>query len=219
MLSSLANLEGEESFEVSFLGHAEEVVQERISDDECILVKGTKVHSSASIILRGANDYMLDEMERSVHDCLCAVKRTLESNAVVPGGGCVETALSIYLENFATTLGSREQLAIAEYANAMLVIPKTLAVNAAKDSTDLVAKLRAYHNASQNDPSKKDLKWYGLDLIKGTVRDNMKAGVLEPVVSKLKSLKAATEAAIALLRIDDMIKLDKREQQEDPHDH
>lgn len=217
MISSLANLEGDESFEASFLGHAEEVVQERISDDECILVKGTKVHSSASMILRGANDYMLDEMERSVHDCLCAVKRTLESNAVVPGGGCVETALSIYLENFATTLGSREQLAIAEYANAMLVIPKTLAVNAAKDSTDLVAKLRAYHNASQNDPKKADLKWYGLDLIQGTVRDNMKAGVLEPVVSKLKSLKAATEAAIALLRIDDMIKLDKREQQQDDH--
>jgi len=218
MISSLANLEGEESFDASLLGYAEEVVQERISDDECILVKGTKAHSSASIVLRGANDYMLDEMERSIHDCLCAVKRTLESNAVVPGGGCVETALSIYLENFATTLGSREQLAIAEYANAMLVIPKTLAVNAAKDSTDLVAKLRAYHNASQNDTAKKDLKWYGLDLIKGEVRDNLKAGVLEPVISKLKSLKAATEAAIALLRIDDMIKLDKREQQQDPHD-
>ncbi|KAJ1330164.1 hypothetical protein BSLG_009588 [Batrachochytrium salamandrivorans] len=103
------------------------LLEERISDDECILVKGTKVHSSASIILRGANDYMLDEMERSVHDCLCAVKRTLESNSVVPGGGCVEAALSIYLENFATTLASREQLAIAEFANSLLVIPKTLA--------------------------------------------------------------------------------------------
>lgn len=160
-VSSLANLEGEETFEVGFLGYAEEVVQERISDDECILVKGTKVHSSASIILRGANDYMLDEMERSVHDCLCAVKRTLESNAVVPGGGCVEAALSIYLENYATTVASREQLAIAEFANALLVIPKTLAVNAAKDSTELVSKLRAYHNASQEpnaDATKKLLK-------------------------------------------------------------
>ena len=81
----MANLEGEETFDASFLGHAEEVIQERISDDECILIKGTKVHSSASLILRGANDLMLDEMERSIHDCLCAVKRTLESNAVVPG--------------------------------------------------------------------------------------------------------------------------------------
>ncbi|CAJ0751823.1 164_t:CDS:2, partial [Entrophospora sp. SA101] len=130
-----------ETFEPSYLGLADEVLQERISDDECILIKGTKAQNSSSIILRGANDYMLDEMERALHDSLSVVKRTLESNSVVPGGGAVETALSIYLENFATTLGSREQLAIAEFANALLAIPKTLAVNAAKDSTDLVAKL------------------------------------------------------------------------------
>ncbi|KAJ3037751.1 T-complex protein 1 subunit alpha [Rhizophlyctis rosea] len=223
LVSTLANLEGEETFEAAYLGQAEEVVQERISDDECILVKGTKVQSAASIILRGANDFMLDEMERSIHDSLCAVKRTLESGSVVPGGGAVETALSIYLENFATTLGSREQLAIAEFANALLVIPKTLAVNAAKDSTDLVAKLRAHHNAAQNsvgDKAKAELKWSGLDLIKGVVRNNMKAGVLEPAMSKIKSLKAATEAAIALLRIDDMIKIDPPQQEDrDPHGH
>jgi T-complex protein 1 subunit alpha len=111
---------------------------------------------------------MLDEMERSLHDSLCVVKRTLESNSVVPGGGAVESALSIYLENFATSLGSREQLAIAEFANALLVIPKTLAVNAAKDSTELVAKLRAYHNTALNadaDDRKRALKWYGLELM------------------------------------------------------
>jgi T-complex protein 1 subunit alpha len=106
LISSLANLEGEETFEASSLGHAEEVVQERISDDELILVKGTKVVSSSSIVLRGANDYMLDEMERALHDALSIIKRTLESGSVVPGGGAVETALSIYLENFATTLVS-----------------------------------------------------------------------------------------------------------------
>lgn len=104
LVSSLANLEGEETFEASYLGTAEEVIQERISDDELILIKGTKVVSSASIVLRGANDYMLDEMERALHDSLSVIKRTLESGAVVPGGGAVESALSIYLENFATTL-------------------------------------------------------------------------------------------------------------------
>lgn len=106
LVSSLANLEGEETFEMSYLGTAEEVVQERISDDELILVKGTKVVNSASVILRGANDYMLDEMERALHDTLSVIKRTLESGSVVPGGGAVESALSIYLENFATTLVS-----------------------------------------------------------------------------------------------------------------
>ncbi|KAI9598158.1 T-complex protein 1 subunit alpha [Syncephalis fuscata] len=223
LVSTLANLEGEETFEAAYLGQADEVVQERFSDDECILVKGTKAHSSSSIILRGANDYMLDEMDRSLHDSLCVIKRTLESGSVVPGGGAVETALSIYLENFATTLGSREQLAIAEYANALLSIPKTLAVNAAKDSTDLVAKLRAYHNAAQSTSGEKDkqaLKWYGLDLIKGETRDNVQAGVLEPAMSKIKSLRSATEAAIAILRIDDMIKVAPEPQgPQDPHDH
>jgi T-complex protein 1 subunit alpha len=208
LVSSLANLDGDESYEASNLGYADEVIQERISDDELILIKGTKVVSSSSIILRGANDYMLDEMERALHDSLSIIKRTLESGSVVPGGGAVETALSIYLENFATTLGSREQLAIAEFAASLLIIPKTLAVNAAQDSTDLVAKLRAYHNAAQNAPvgdPKKALLNYGLDLLNGEVRDNVKAGVLEPTVSKVRSLKSAYEAAVSLLRIDDAI--------------
>lgn len=104
LISTLSDLNGDEKFETSYLGHAEEVVQERISDDECILVKGTKIHTSASIILRGPNEYTLDEMERSVHDSLSAVKRTLESGSIVPGGGAVETALHIYLEEFAVTV-------------------------------------------------------------------------------------------------------------------
>lgn len=148
-------------------------------------------------------------MERSIHDALCVIKRVLESKQLVPGGGCVEAALSIYLENFATSVGSREQLAIAEFANSLLVIPRCLAVNAAKDSTDLVAKLRAYHNNSQLKPEQYGkLKWYGLDLVEGKIRDNKAAGVFEPAVSKIKCLKFATEAAITILRIDDMIKLE-----------
>ena len=105
-ISSLSDLNGDEKFDVSSLGHAEEVVQERISDDECILVKGTKVHTSASMILRGPDDFQLDEMERSVHDARSVVKRTLESGSIVPGGGAVETALHIYLEEFAVTVVS-----------------------------------------------------------------------------------------------------------------
>ena len=111
---------------------------------------------------------------------------------------------------FSSPQGSREQLAIAEFATALLVIPKTLAVNAAKDATDLVAKLRSYHNAAQNAPAgdpKKVLLRYGLDLLKGDVRDNVTAGVLEPTVSKVRSLKSAFEAAVSLLRIDDAIQV------------
>jgi len=218
LIASLTNLEGEESFDTAFLGAAEEISQTRICDDELILVKGTKVKPAASMILRGANDMYVDEMDRSVHDSLCAVKRVIESKKVVPGGGCVEAALSIYLENFATSLGSREQLAIAEFAHAMLVIPKTLVVNAAKDSTELVAKLRAFHNASQTIEAKKNFKWIGLDLENGKCRDNKEAGVLEPEMSKVKSLKFATEAAITILRIDDMIKI-YQPSKEDPNSY
>merc|ERR1719315_1018626 len=206
-VTSLANVEGEETFEASFLGEAAEVSQERICDDELILIKGPTARSASSIILRGPNDFYCDEMERSIHDSLCVVKRVLESKSVVVGGGCVEAALSIYLENFASGLASREQLAIADFAKSLLVIPKTLAVNAAKDAADLVAKLRAYHNSSQTKKEHAQLKNCGLDLYEGVVRDNKKAGVFEPAISKVKSLKFATEAAITILRIDDLIKL------------
>ncbi|KAK3149893.1 hypothetical protein QOZ80_3AG0224360 [Eleusine coracana subsp. coracana] len=211
MVTTFADMEGEETFDPSFLGQADEVVEERISDDDVILVKGTKTTSAVSIILRGANDFMLDEMERSLHDSLCIVKRTLESNVVVAGGGAVEAALSVYLENLATTLGSREQLAIAEFAESFLIIPKVLSVNAAKDATELVAKLRAYHHTAQTKADKQHYSGMGLDLAKGIIRNNLEYGVIEPAMSKVKIIQFATEAAITILRIDDMIKLTKEE--------
>lgn len=285
LVSSLSDLNGDEKFEVASLGHAEEVSQEKISDDECIIVKGTKVHTSASIILRGSNDYQLDEMERSIHDSLSVVKRTLESGSIVPGGGAVETALHIYLEEFAVTVvricflkalprlhrrstlthsilsqGSREQLAIGEFAQSLLIIPRTLAINAAKDSSELVAQLRSWHATSQrirdeisspspssptsspspskNKPSgsaakekedndklmakRRNYKNYGLDLTRGKVVDQIRAGVLEPSMSKVRQLKSAVEACIAVMRIDTLIKLDPEQRgggEDDGHGH
>ncbi|KAH0943330.1 hypothetical protein HID58_002967 [Brassica napus] len=215
LVTTFADMEGEETFDPAHLGTAEEVVEERIADDDVVLIKGTKTSSAVSLILRGANDYMLDEMERALHDALCIVKRTLESNTVVAGGGAVESALSVYLEHLATTLGSREQLAIAEFADALLIIPKVLAVNAAKDATELVAKLRAYHHTAQTKADKKHYSSMGLDLVNGTIRNNLEAGVIEPAMSKVKIIQFATEAAITILRIDDMIKLVKEDGQGD----
>ncbi|KAJ9563691.1 LOW QUALITY PROTEIN: hypothetical protein OSB04_008851 [Centaurea solstitialis] len=206
-VSTFADMEGEETFDSSFLGYADEVVEERIADDDVIMIKGTKTSSAVSLILRGANDYMLDEMDRALHDALCIVKRTLESNTVVAGGGAVEAALSVYLEYLATTLGSREQLAIAEFAES-LFLPSML------QRTQLIAKLRAYHHTAQTKADKKHLSSMGLDLVKGTVRNNLEAGVIEPAMSKVKILQFATEAAITILRIDDMIRLVKDESQD-----
>lgn len=210
LLVTLANMEGEETFESSFLGEADEVVQERVCDDELIMIRGPRARTSASVILRGANDYYVDEMERSMHDAFCVVQDVLEKKSVVPGGGACEAALSIFLENYANTISSREQIAINEFARALLAIPRQLAVNAAMDSTELVSRLRAHHHAHQSAAASEEteaFKWYGLDLTGQRVCDSRQAGVLEPTISKIKALKFATEAAITILRIDDMIKL------------
>jgi T-complex protein 1 subunit alpha len=212
IITTLANNEGTEVFDEANIGHADVVYEENLGDNDFVFIKNdtNTSHPICSLVLRGSNEFMLDEVERSIHDSLCVLKRTLESGSVVAGGGAVETALSVYLERQAKKSPSQEQIAIAEFAESMLVIPKQLALNAAKDTLDLVSKLTVLHNNNQNDPTNKSLLWLkyvGLDLLEGKVRNNFEAGVLEPTVSKTKSLKFATEAAIALLRLDDMIKI------------
>ena len=210
IVSNLAELdEEEEVFDASNLGECKLVEERRLGDFDYVFFEELKQSSCQTIVIRGANEYFLEEVDRSLHDSLCVIKRILESNAIVTGGGAVEAALSVYLDDFARTLQSRELLAISEVAEALLVIPKTLSLNAALDATDLVAKLKVFHHASQtsDDQSKRELKHYGLDLLNGKVRNNMIAGVLEPAISKVKSLKFAIEATIAVLRIDDMIKI------------
>lgn len=216
LVVTMADMDGNETFDPDCLGKCTAVREERIGDGEMLYVHGCQGSGASTIVLRGANEYMLDEMDRALHDSLCVIKRMLESSTLVCGGGAVEAALSVHLEEYATTLHTREQLAIQEFADALLIIPKTLAVNAAKDSSELVAKLRASHAKSQKADAteeEKNLKNTGLDLVEGTIRDNLAAGVVEPAISKTKSLRFATEAAITILRIDDRITLAKGQQQ------
>ena len=169
LLPNLADLEGGETFSASSLGSADEVAEERVGDGELVFVRGTSTSRAVSVVLRGANEFLLDEMDRALHDTLCVVQRVLESRSLVAGGGAVEAALAVYLDAYATSLGSKEQLAIKEFADALLVIPRILAVNAAQDATELVARLVAFHHAAQSDPAKADLRFHGLDLIAGKV--------------------------------------------------
>ena len=110
-------------------------------------------------------------------------------------------------------------MAIAEFANALLVIPKTLAVNGACDASELVARLRAYHHSAQVEEGRTNYKYMGLDLHNGKTRDNVKAGVLEPAMAKIKCLRFATEAAVTILRIDDSIKMNPKEDPQGGHAH
>ena len=193
-----------EIFDESYIGFAEEVYEERVSDNEFTFIKGCQHSRCSTLLLRGANEVVLGEVERSLHDALCVVSRALEHSALVPGGGAVETALAIHLEDFALAYRGREQLAIIEFAESLMTIPKTLATNAALDVTNIIADLRVAHA--------KGHVHHGLDLENGQIRDSIQGGVVEPLVSKLKSVKFATETAITILRIDDMIKLAPEQQ-------
>jgi len=209
VIVTMADMEGNESIDPECLGSCTYVREECIGDGEMLYFHGC--HGAVStIVLRGANEYMLDEMDRALHDSLSVVKRMLESNTLVVGGGAVEAALSVYLDNYASSLDNREQVVIEEFANALLIIPKTLAVNAAKDSSDLIAKMRSAHSQFQSSHNhEENLQNTGLDLIEGNIRENLSAGVVEPAISKIKCFRFATEAAITILRIDDRIILDR----------
>jgi T-complex protein 1 subunit alpha len=108
IVTTLATSEGEEEFSSANLGECEEVYEEAVGDNNFVFFKGMKKCNCSSIIVRGANELMCDEIERSLHDSICVVKRTLESGFVVPGGGSCEVALSIKLEDFSRTLGNKE---------------------------------------------------------------------------------------------------------------
>lgn len=216
---TLSTFEGDEQFPASSLGTCEKVYEQRVGDCDFTFFEGCKSSRATTIILRGANDYMIDEAERSVHDAICAVSRALEHDALVPGGGCVETALCLYLEKFSRTMGSLEQLAIAEFAESLLVIPKTLALNAALDATELVAQLRSHHAKAQSGEEltkeEQEYRCHGLSLSDGKIRNNLTEGVLEATISKIKSIKFATEAAITILRIDDLVTLEPEKPSDD----
>jgi T-complex protein 1 subunit alpha len=212
IVKTLANNDGTESFDASLTGKAKAIYEKNLGDVDFIFLESpanTK-NRVCSLVLRGANEYMLEEVDRSIHDSLCALKRTLESGSVVAGGGCVESALSVYLDKFSNEKGGKDQIPIFEFSEALLVIPKQLSNNAAKDATELTAKLNCIHNLAQDnsgDEKFSKFNFSGLDLKEGKIRNNLEAGVLEPAISKIKSLKFATEAAITILRIDDMIRI------------
>jgi T-complex protein 1 subunit alpha len=224
MVSTMDDLEGNETFDPEWLGECETVSEERVGDGELIYFRNAVNQRATTVILRGANEYMLDEMDRAFHDTLCVLKRILESNTLVAGGGSVEAALSVHLKQFAEkNLTTREQLAVTEFAEALLVIPRTLSVNAALDATELVSQLISAHHRYQTSGEEKNeeedfegLKFSGLDLFKGIVQNNMAAGIIEPAISKIKSFRFATEATIAILRIDDLLSLNEHEQEQPP---
>ncbi|HNR59015.1 MAG TPA: thermosome subunit alpha, partial [Methanothrix sp.] len=179
------------------LGKAGLVEERKVSDEKMTFVEGCENPKSVSIILRGGTEHVVDELDRAMEDALRVVGVALEDKTLVPGGGAPEVDLALRLRAFASTVGGREQLAIESFADAMEVIPKTLAENAGLDQIDSLMALRSAHETG--------MKNSGLNMETGEPVDMLKQGVLEPIRVKTQAINSATEAAVMILRIDDVI--------------
>ncbi len=178
------------------LGEAGLVYEKKIFDEILTFVEDSKDPKAVSLILRGSTKHVAEEIERAVEDAIGVVASTVEDKKVVAGGGAPEIAISKGLKEFADSISGREQLAIAAFAEALEVVPRTLAENAGLDSIDALVDLRAAHEKSF---------YMGLDVFLGDVVDMYQAGVVEPMRVKKQAIQSAAEASEMILRIDDMI--------------
>jgi archaeal chaperonin len=179
------------------LGKAGLVEERKIAGDEMTFVEQCENPKSVSIILRGGTEHVVDELDRAMNDALRVVGVVVEDKMLVPGAGAPEVELAARLREYAATVGGREQLAIESFADAMEIIPKTLAENAGMDQIDSLVALRSEHE--------KGAKFAGLNVDTGKPEDMLQAGVVEPLRVKTQAISSAAEAAVMILRIDDVI--------------
>ncbi|MGC8555396.1 MAG: thermosome subunit beta [Conexivisphaera sp.] len=188
------------------LGYADLVEERKIEEDKWVFVEGCKDPKAVTILVRGGSQRIVDEAERSVHDALMVVKDVVENPAVVGGGGAPEAEVAYQLRNWAQTLSGREQLAVLAYADAVEEIPLTLAENAGMNPLDAKTELAKAHGEGR--------RWAGIDPFESKVVDMDAKSVYEPLSVKLQVVKAATEAASMVLRIDDIIAASKVKEEE-----
>jgi chaperonin GroEL (HSP60 family) len=183
------------------LGHAKLVEERKVGEDKWVFIEGCKNPRAVTILIRGGTEKIVDEAERAIHDALCVVRDILVRPMVVAGGGAPEIEVSSRLRKWAQTLSGKEQLAAIAFAESMEVIPMALAENAGLDQVNILVTLRSSHEKGE--------VWAGVDSIEGEVRDMSKLNVYEPLAVKEQVIKAASEAASMILRIDDVIAASK----------
>jgi archaeal chaperonin len=179
------------------LGAAELVEEKKIGGDSMTFITGCVNPKSVSILLRGGTEHVIDNIERALTDALRVVAVAIEDEELVAGGGAPEVEVALRLNEYASTLSGREQLAVKAFAEALEVVPRTLAENAGLDPIDMLVELRAHHE--------KGIKTAGLNVYSGTVIDMWEEGVVEPLRVKTQAINSGTEAAVMILRIDDII--------------
>ncbi|BBL66895.1 thermosome subunit alpha [Methanoculleus chikugoensis] len=182
------------------LGKAGSVEEKKVSGEEMIFVTGCENPKAVSIIIRGGTEHVVAELDRAIEDALRVVSVAVEDRKFVAGGGAPEIELSLRLREYAATVGGRAQLAIEAFANALEIIPRTLAENAGLDPIDMLVALRASHEKGGASG-----KYMGLDVFNAASGDMLKGGVVEPLRVKTQAIASAAEAAVMILRIDDVI--------------
>ncbi|MEM1749874.1 MAG: thermosome subunit alpha [Desulfurococcaceae archaeon] len=180
------------------LGYAELVEERKVGNDKMVFVEGCKNPKSVTILVRGANDMVVDEVERSLNDALNVLRNVLKEPKVTAGGGAPEVEVSLKLREYAEKIGGKVQLAIEKFAEALEEIPSVLAETSGQDPLETLMKLRQLHSGGSIRA--------GINVLEGKVEEDMfNINVLEPVLVKKQIVKSATEAAITILKIDDII--------------
>ncbi len=179
------------------IGYAGIVEEKKIGDESMTFITNCKNPKSVTLLIRGGTEHVADEVKRAVEDALGDVIAAIKTGYVVGGAGSVEEELAKELRKFANSLSGREQLAVQAFADSVEIIPRTLAENAGLDPIDMLAELRAEHD--------KGRKWAGINVFSGKVFDAWKSGIIEPLKIKTQAIQSASEVAIMILRIDDVI--------------
>ncbi|MEM7821550.1 MAG: thermosome subunit beta [Candidatus Aenigmatarchaeota archaeon] len=190
------------------LGFAKIVEEKKIAGEAMTFVRECKDPKAVTILVRGSTEHVVDEVDRSIEDAVGAVSSAIEVGKIVPGAGAPEIEVSRRLKKFAEKFSGREQLAIQAFADALEIVPRSLAENAGLDPIDILVELRAAHEQGNT--------YHGIDLFEGKIVNAEEMGVVEPLKVKTQAIKSAAEAAEMILRIDDVISAGKLEKTPSP---
>lgn len=181
------------------LGHADLAEEMYTAGGRVMKITGVKnPGNTVSVLVRGSNQLVLEEAERSLHDALCVVRALIKEKHMIAGGAAPETELSVALAKYATTeLSGVESYCVSAFSEALEVIPYTLAENAGLNPIEIVTALRAAHVKGE--------KFAGIDVKKGAVADMWESKVIQPLLVSTSALNLATEYVRVLLKVDDMI--------------
>jgi len=183
------------------LGYAKVVEEKKVAGESMTFIRDCKDPKAVTLLVRGSTDHVVDEVDRSIEDAVGAVSSAVEIGKVVPGAGAPEAEVAKRLRKFAEQFSGREQLAIKAFADALEIVPRSLAENAGLDPINIMVALRAAHDQGKVS--------YGVGVFDGVVVDAFDNGVIEPLKVKTQAIKSASEAAEMILRIDDVITASK----------